>query len=117
MRLNIFFIVVAIISSVISFITILYLNKFLFFIHGYDSNLLKSTSVEAFDAYRSIYKARLIFLISAFILSTITFFWAKNLQNKSPFLIYKISMWVLGFLIILLTIALILFFILPKDVV
>lgn len=73
-------------SLTITFIAFFARDRFLFFLHSYDVSLLNSTKVEAFEAYKNIYKSKLVLiLLGLFLCATSTF-----ITNRY-YIIYKQS--------------------------
>jgi hypothetical protein len=110
MKLTVFVYVSFIIMLILAVIALFFQNKFLFFLHGYDSSLIGDTKVESFIAYKNIYKSRLLLYVIGFLSSLVALFFSNKSNSK---LIFTISL-LLG----LLFLAMIFFyFFLPKKII
>lgn len=96
-------------------ITMFYYNRFLFFLHGYDKDLLKSTEVEAFVAYKKIYHSKFILFIVSVVTSVVAFAVThKYLKRDKGNVVYRVIYIVEGVISFVLFINLLAFFLFPK---
>jgi hypothetical protein len=101
---------------VFTVVVVFFLNRFLFFICGYSTQLLHDTvSVAAFEAYRAVYKVKIFMIFAGMISSVILLFFGHKFKARSPywsaFIIYGIC-WLMA--IIFLAICLF-FFVFPTG--
>jgi hypothetical protein len=96
-------------------IAVFFLNKFLFYIHGYNIDLTKDASVEAFAAYKAIYKSKVVFVIAGLVLSVILLLFARKLTLVNPLFIYTVVYGICWLMAITFLIFCVFFIILPKG--
>jgi hypothetical protein len=115
MKPNIFFIFSFILMVFVSFMVVFCLNKFLFFIHGYNVDTTKVASAEAFEAYKTIYKSKVLIIVACLILSIVLLLFARKLTLQNPHLIYKVVHGICWLITIIFLILCTLFIFLPKG--
>ena len=104
------------ITVVLSIIVLGFINQVLFFVYGYDLNLLNTTSVASFAAYKSIFGSKLPLLFFIFILTVATFMWTIRLGKKLYKVVYSFGFLILATLMIIHLFAIIFYFIVPHRV-
>jgi hypothetical protein len=90
MKSSFFFIFSFILMLAISVMVVFFLNEFLFFIHGYTVDTSKTANVETFEAYKNIYKSKIVIIVVSLIMSIVLLLFARYQSLHNPFLIYKI---------------------------
>jgi hypothetical protein len=115
MKPNIFFICSFILNILVTIMAVFFLNKFLFFIYGYDINISRGNSAEAFEAYRNIYKSKVSVILASIIISFILLFFARKLSIQNPYLVYKIIYGICGLIAIVFIILYTIMIILPNG--
>lgn len=115
MKLNIYFFISFLVMLALTIIVVFFLNKFLFFIHGFDMNSTNNTTVDTFKAYKTIYKSKVLIIISGLIISIILLVFARKLSLQNPYWEYQLAYgicWVITIIFIILNIFLVF---LPKG--
>jgi hypothetical protein len=115
MKPNTFFFISFIIMIFVAIIAVFFLNRFLFFIYGYNIDPTKGATVEAFQAYKAIYKTKVFLVVSGLVLSIILVFFARKLTLQSPHLIYNVVYATCWLSTSIFTIICIFFIILPTG--
>ncbi len=72
----------------LTFVTLFFLNGFLFFIYGYhiDKNNLTQ---ESFKAYRTIYGTKVVFVVISILLNFLMIIIVRKHLTQTPILLYK----------------------------
>lgn len=91
MKLNIYFFISFLVMLALTIIVVFFLNKFLFFIHGFDMNSTNNTTVDTFKAYKTIYKSKVLIIISGLIISIILLVFARKLSLQNPYWEYQLA--------------------------
>jgi hypothetical protein len=115
MKPNILFVFSFITMVFVTIIVVFFLNKFLFLIYGYSMDLTKSASVKAFEAYRTIYKTKVVIIAASFFISIILLLFARKLTSQIPHFIYVgvyVICWIIAIIFSILC-AFLMFF--PTD--
>jgi hypothetical protein len=115
MKLKVLFILSFTIMILVTVIAVFFLNKFLFLIHGYSMNLTESTSAQAFEAYKTIYKTKVLLIVVSLVISIILLVVARKSTLQNPIFSYKIIYGISWLMTIIFSILCALFIILPKG--
>jgi hypothetical protein len=114
MKINRLFFISLFILMLATTTILFFRDRFLFFLHGYEKELLKITSVEAVKAHAQIYKSKILILVGGLILSIITLFFSRKLLSQNEYLIYEIIYGVCILIVIVFLINCFFLFFLPK---
>src|SRR5579862_1491869 len=90
MRLIIFFVVSLVAMTLLAIITIFFLDKFLFYLHGYPAILTSSPTVESNAAYETIYKDKIVIIWGGLILGVGLILFARKVSAQNPNPIFTI---------------------------
>jgi hypothetical protein len=105
-----------IINILLLVILLFFRDKFLFFLLGYDFDLMKGTSVESFKAYSVIQRLRIALVVCTLISGVCCFIFCRNINNHSNGWYYSVGK-VVGIInSILAAVILIMIMILPKRI-
>ena len=116
MKPSLLFWLLIVVNILLLVILLFFRDKFLFFILGYDSDLMKSTSVELFMAYSVIQRWRIALVVFTLISGVCCFMFCKNISNQSDGWYYSAGK-VIGIInFILAVVILIMIMILPKRI-
>jgi len=114
-RNNIIFFTILFIAITLAIAFLFFRDDFLFFINGYDIHLAKTTTAESFQAYKTIYKSKVIIVILETFLSLITLLMSRKLFISKKYFLYRLIFWVsLVIAVIFLTLCFAFIF-LPKE--
>jgi hypothetical protein len=104
-------------SFFLAVVVLFYRDQFLFFIHGLDKNLIGSTSVESFNAYKKVYSSKVILLITGLASSGLGFFISRKLLSIGTLGLLRVVYILNAVLLILFLALLILMLVLPKRLI
>jgi len=99
----------------VTIVSVFFLNKFLFLIHGYHMDMTKSTSVEAFEAYKAVYKTKIFLIVASLVISIILLLFARKIALQNPLFINKVLYVFSWIMTIIFSILSGMFIILPKG--
>jgi hypothetical protein len=97
-------------------IVFFFFNQVLFILHGYDVNLIDSSSVDSFSAFKEIYSSKLPVLLSLLTFSTTSFWWTIRLRNRMSKWLYAFLFLSVGIIAILSVAVVFLYFVIPSRV-
>jgi hypothetical protein len=115
MKSNILFFISFILMILISIIVVFFLNRFLFFIYGYNVDPSIGPTAEAAQAYKAIYNSKVFIELVGLILSIVLLFFARKLTLQNPHLFYCVIYATCWLITIIFSILGIFFIILPKG--
>lgn len=102
------------VSLSFSIITIFFRDRFLFYLYGYDSSLLNNTTVEAFEAYKSIYNGKLFLILASISVTGVSALITRRHRLMSGNTYVRIIFLVEIAVALILLIILLMYFALPK---
>jgi hypothetical protein len=104
-------------SFLLAVVVLFYRDQFLFFIHDLDKNLIGSTSVESFNAYRKVYSSKVILLIIGLASSGLGAFISRKLLPIDSLGLLRVVYILNAVFLILFMALLILMWVLPKRLI
>jgi len=90
-RNNIIFFAILFIAITLAIAFLFFRDDFLFFINGYDIRLAKTTTAESFQAYKTIYKSKVIIVLLETFLSLITLLMSRKVFISKKYFLYRLS--------------------------
>jgi len=114
MKRSFLFVILFSLTTILTVILIFFLNKFLFYINGYHTDLIGVNSVESGEAYKHVYPSKVALFFGGFVVSAVTLILFKKtfVQNGLlSFLIYGVC----GLMAIIFLIHCFFFFLLPHN--
>jgi len=71
-------------------VTAFFLDKFLFYLHGYPASITNGLTIESKNAYETIYKDKIVIIWGGFILGVGLILFARKVSAKIPNPIFTI---------------------------
>ena len=115
MKFNILFAISFIIMIVLTIITVFFLNRFLFFIHGFTWEPKDSLTVEKFKAYKAIYPSKVVIIFGGFVASLALLIYSRKMLFHNPQQLYQLIYVACWIIFIVFLIFVVFFFVVPRG--
>ena len=115
LRTNMFFIISVAVMALLVVIVVFFLNKFLYVLHGYDTNSANTVDVRSFKVYKVIYRTKVIVVFIGFLLSIAELIYARRVLLQYPNFGYTILYGICWLIVAIFVLACLALIFLPKG--
>ncbi len=92
-------------------------DRFLFFLHGFDINLINDTKVESFVAYQKIYTSKAIMIFAGLVISIVTLLFSNRILSQNHNWGFRFVYWICWLFVVVFAINCFFFSVLPKRII
>jgi len=114
-RINIIFGTSLLVMIIWVIIMMFFLNRFLFFIHGFTWESMDLATVEKAKAYKAIYPTKVFMIFAGFIASIVMLFYSRKLRMNGSKKLYQFTSGICWIIFIIFLTFVIFYFIVPKG--